>query len=62
MELAGKHWIDISNVVDAVIVCADLGDAITATDPASTQSEQCNKDSTRLRLSCSDNLLLEKIG
>lgn len=29
---AGKAWIDIANEVDAVFVCAGLGDAITAAD------------------------------
>jgi hypothetical protein len=43
LELASKHWIDITNVVDVVIVCADLGDAITAANRAGTQSEHCNR-------------------
>ena len=42
-DLAAKDWFDIANVVDAVVVCANLGDAITAADRASTQSKQCNK-------------------
>jgi hypothetical protein len=43
LELAGKAWIEIANAVDAVVVCAQLGDAITAADEARTQSEQCRK-------------------
>jgi len=42
-DLAAKDWFDIANVVDAVVVCANLGDAITAANGASTQSKQCNK-------------------
>jgi hypothetical protein len=42
-NLPAKDWFGIANVVDAVVVCANLGDAITAVDRASTQSKQCNK-------------------
>jgi hypothetical protein len=42
-DLAAKDWFDIANVVDAVVVCANLGDAITVADRATTQSKQCNK-------------------
>ncbi|GFG18503.1 hypothetical protein IFM61392_10584 [Aspergillus lentulus] len=43
LELAGKTWIEIANIVDAVVVCAQLGDAITAADEATARSEQCRK-------------------
>ncbi|KAL3466886.1 hypothetical protein BJX64DRAFT_284037 [Aspergillus heterothallicus] len=39
-KLAGKAWIDIANSCDAVVVCADLGDAITA---AGTKNDNCSK-------------------
>lgn len=43
VELAGKYWIDIAKVVDAIVFGGDLGDAITAAEGASTRSRQCNK-------------------
>ncbi|KAL2828323.1 hypothetical protein BJY01DRAFT_255400 [Aspergillus pseudoustus] len=36
-----KAWIDTANVCDAVVVCADLGDAITATDAAGPRNGEC---------------------
>jgi hypothetical protein len=38
-----KAWIDIANEVDALVVCAGLGDAITAADEARTRNKQCSR-------------------
>ena len=42
-ELAAKYWFDIANVSDAVVVCANLGDAITAAYGARGQGKQCGR-------------------
>jgi hypothetical protein len=38
-----KAWLDIANEVDALVVCAGLGDAITAADEARTRNNQCSR-------------------
>lgn len=43
LDLAGKDWADITKVVDALVVCGNLGDAITAGDDSDAQNKQCNK-------------------
>ncbi|KAL4902361.1 hypothetical protein BDW74DRAFT_63097 [Aspergillus multicolor] len=42
-RLASKSWISIANEVDAVLVCAGLGDVITAVDEARPRNELCSK-------------------
>jgi hypothetical protein len=38
----GKRWLDIVNAVDAVVVCSDLGEAITAVEGSGRNSIECN--------------------
>lgn len=42
-KCAGKASINIANEVDAVLVCAGLGDAVTAANEARTRSNQCSR-------------------
>ncbi|KAL4931310.1 uncharacterized protein BDV17DRAFT_14661 [Aspergillus undulatus] len=43
LEIAGKAWVGLANVVVAVVVYAGLGDAITAADSARIQNDRCSK-------------------
>ncbi|KAF7508565.1 hypothetical protein GJ744_009114 [Endocarpon pusillum] len=38
----GKNWLDIVNAVDAVVVCSELGEAITAVEGSARKSPKCN--------------------
>ena len=39
----GKRWIDLANVVDAVVVCSEFGDAITPLDAGKDRDRiECN--------------------
>jgi hypothetical protein len=38
----GKNWLEIVNVVDAVVVCSELGEAITAVEGNGRKSTSCN--------------------
>jgi hypothetical protein len=38
----GKNWLEIVNVVDAVVVCSELGDVITAVKGNGRKSTSCN--------------------
>jgi hypothetical protein len=60
--LAGKPWLEIANAVDAVVVCASLGDAITAADEARLRNKQCGEvphdfDYLAAAISCLERLL-----
>jgi hypothetical protein len=43
VDLPGKTWIGLVNVVDAVVVCAGLGNAITAADETGVRNKVCNQ-------------------
>lgn len=43
LGLSSKVWIEIANTADVVLVCAGLGDAITATDKPVKWNQQCGK-------------------
>lgn len=65
--VASKAWIGIANAVDAVIVCAGLGDAITAADEARTRNKNCGKvppahDYLAATISCLGRLIERKGG
>ncbi len=40
---SGKFWTKIANVVDAVVVCSELGEAIVAADTSNKANAECNK-------------------
>ncbi|KAF2246401.1 hypothetical protein BU26DRAFT_44873 [Trematosphaeria pertusa] len=39
----GKNWLEIVNAVDAVVVCSELGEAITAVEGSGRKSTNCSK-------------------
>ncbi|CAI7661292.1 unnamed protein product [Penicillium pancosmium] len=43
LGLSSKAWIEIANIADVVLICAGLGDAITATDEPVKWNQQCGK-------------------
>ena len=42
IQSQGRNWLDVMNVVDAVVVCSDLGEAITAVKGRCRKSPACN--------------------
>lgn len=65
--LAGKSWLEFANTVDAVVVCASLGDAITAADEARLRNKQCAEvphdfDYLAATISCLKRLLERRGG
>jgi hypothetical protein len=42
ISTGGRAWVDVANAVGTVIVCSDLGEAITAVEGATRMSPTCN--------------------
>ncbi|OAP65508.1 hypothetical protein AYL99_01480 [Fonsecaea erecta] len=67
LDAAGKAWLDIVNVVDAVVVCSDLGEAITPAEGSGRESPSCNavpknRDYLAATLPCLTRLIERKGG
>ncbi|KIY03252.1 uncharacterized protein Z520_01719 [Fonsecaea multimorphosa CBS 102226] len=67
LESAGKAWLDIVNVVDAVVVCSELGEAITPVEDSGRSSPSCNvvpkdRDYLAATLPCLSRLIERKGG